>query len=187
MDIRGAYKQLNKPLVPLSTVASFADSTPSTLVTVDTPVAFFTQGYFIFDSVLYSDVYQGTYVNTTQFTINTAFNGDDAGVNVYDVTEVYQFYIQALAYISSLPCADPLDPNFYNAVWWYALYLYSGATPEQVKRVKISGEFETEYFQNKQGDNTYFNIANDLLGGCLTASQKKTAIPQMATGKAWVR
>jgi hypothetical protein len=186
-DVRWLYKQLNKPLNEINTVASFADASPKTLVTVNTPsLAFFTLSYFIFDSPSYPNTYQGEWVASNQLNILTAFNGNDAGVNIYDVTEVYMYYLQALDYITSLPCADPDNPNFDAALSWYALYLYTSSSPQNIKRVKTEGEFETEYFDSGlSSKNQYYENANQLLNGCLEASKLKPTVPTLVTSKTW--
>lgn len=188
MDIRGAYEALIKPLNQINTVASFAISgATQTLVTVTTPnLSFFGTNYVIFDSYTYYDIYQVIGVDDTQFIIDTPFVGDDAGVNIYDVTEVYSYVITALNYIASLPCADPLDPSYMDAVYYYALYLYSQASPQQLKRTVVEGQKEVEFFQGGSGQKSnYFAIADQFLDGCLTASLTKKITPTIRTTKAW--
>jgi hypothetical protein len=189
MDIRRVYNILNKPLIPLDTVASFADNLDlRTLVTLSSgSLNFFTQAWFIFDSTSYKDVYEGEFKSTTELIINTPFNGDDTGVNVYDVSEVYAFYNAAFEYISSLPCAvphDPLTTNYINAVWYYALYLYQTSPSRELKRHRTDGRFENEYFARAKGaNNEYFIAADQLLKGCLSAQPRKVHKPTIITYK----
>lgn len=188
MDIRQVYKSLKLTLAQINTVASFADNGDGrTLVTVNTAtLSFFGTNYVIFDSYVYPDVYEVFGVDASQFIIDTPFVSDDAGVPMYDVTEVYSYIAAALEYISGLPCADPLDLNFMEAVYYYGLYLYSQTSPAQVKRSKTEGTFEIEFFQGSDGTKSnYFTIADGLLKGCLTASLSKAIKPTVATSKAW--
>jgi hypothetical protein len=187
MDIRQLYTALNKPLIAINTVASFADNTGKTLVTVSTAnLSFFGNNWVIFDSYVYPDVYQVEGVDASQFIIPTPFSSDDAGVNIYNVTEVYAYVADALKYISSLPCADPLSDNYMVAVYYYALHLYTQASPQQLKRDKLEGEHDIEFFQAPQGNKSnYFNIADQYLEGCLSASLMKSVVPTIKTKKAW--
>lgn len=188
MDIRQVYTALNKPLTAINTVSSFADNLDGrTLVTVLTAnLSFFGVNYVIFDSYVYPDDYEVAGVDASQFIIPTAFVSDDAGVNIYNVTEIYSYVVAALNYISTLPCADPTSDSYMDAVYYYALHLYTQVEPQQVKRTKIEGEFEMEFFQGIQGNKSnYFAIADQLLKGCLTASLRKPITPTISTAKAW--
>jgi len=188
MDIRQVYKSLNITLAQINTVTSFADNGDGrTLVTVDTAtLSFYGTNYVIFDSYVYPDVYEVFGVDSSQFIIDVPFSADDAGVAMYDVTEVYAYIAAALEYISGLPCADPLDLNFMTAVYYYGLYLYSQTSPAQVKSDTTEGEMKIEWYQSSSGTKSnYFTTADGLLGGCLTASLRKAVKPTITTSKAW--
>ena len=171
LDIRAIYETLGLTLESFNTVASFSDAgVDGVLVISTTPdMKLFGTNYVIFDSYEYSDIYLVLSPSASSFNIDVAFTNNDPSVPIYNVTTVYQKYLGALEYINSLDCIDQTSDFYLQIVEYYALYLLDIDINKLTDR-SIEGKYSVKFSAKSGSENKYYQLADQLSGGCLTSS-----------------
>ena len=170
-DIRAIYDTLGLTLESFNTVAGFSDAgVNGVLVTSTTPdMELFGTNYVIFDSYEYNDIYLVLSPSASSFNIDAVFTSDDPGKPVYNVTTVYQKYLNAIKDINSFPCIDQTSDIYLQIVEYYAMYLLDIDINKLTDR-SIEGKYSVKFSAKSGLENKYYQLADQLSGGCLTSS-----------------
>lgn len=174
VDIRNIMQTLGIDLEPINTVQSFVDNSIDpdykTKANVNiVPLGLFGLRYVIFDSYVYKDVYYTFNPDSASFLIASDFIGDDAGVNMYDVTKIHKRIVSANIWLSSLPCIDNTS-ELYDSILENYLLSVLQTDDSFIKSMSIEGKYSVTSNIQTGDKNPYFIQADTLSGGCISNS-----------------